>query len=136
LLFNYIDVDKNIKIWCSPIPTFSLKASPDLVLHFFHVRDREFRIAYLANSIMEYVVRCEFCEKSFGRYFKTHKIDEYIENVKQKMIGVFTKRREFYVEVVRCNEQESLQDALINILANFEKVVNGVVDANKVKKLT
>jgi hypothetical protein len=85
---------------------------------------------------MEYVVRCEFCEKSFGRYFKTHKIDEYIENVKQKMIGVFTKRREFYVEVVRCNEQESLQDALINILANFEKVVNGVVDANKVKKLT
>jgi hypothetical protein len=69
------------------------------------VHDREFKIAYLLNNRLEYVIRCEFCERSFTKYFKTHKIDEYIEDVKQKMLGVFTKKREFYVEVVRYNEQ-------------------------------
>jgi len=98
---------------------FSLKVSPNSELHFYHVHDREFRLAYIVNNKLDYVVRCELCEKSFSKYFKTHKLDEYYEDVKHKMLGVFTKRNEFYLEVVKYNENETIENALIGIIVNF-----------------
>lgn len=127
LLFHYLDVDKNrIRIGRRPASVFSLKASTSDSLEFFHVHEREFRIAYLTNGKLDCVVECEFCDRSFSRYFKLHKLDEYHEDVKQKMLGVFSKKREFYLEVVKYNENESLENALIGIVMNFMRVIDGV----------
>jgi|JI9StandDraft_1071089.scaffolds.fasta_scaffold113946_1 hypothetical protein len=71
-----------IKIGRYPKPTFSLKVSPVSYLHFYHIHDREFKLAYIINNRLDLVVRCEFCEKSFPKYFKTHKIDDYYEDIK------------------------------------------------------
>jgi hypothetical protein len=123
MLFHYIDVDKSIKIWPYPTPVFSLKLSPEATLDFYHDRDEQFKIAYMMDDRIEFVMQCEMCMKSFDRYFRTHKFDEYSEDIRQKMIGIVTKKREFYMEVIKYKEDSQLDNHLINLITNMDLII-------------
>jgi hypothetical protein len=123
MLFRYINVEKNIRILNYPQPDYTLKLLPNTFLEFYHIRDELFRIGYVVDSKLLFIIHCEMCTKTFNKYFKLHKHDEFAMDICQRMAGTANKKKEYFVEVIKYKEEEHIEQPLMVIALNMESVL-------------